>query len=352
MAVFIITFTVVQLILLSLSFLVKWMCFEDPMDVNLADFPVEKAIIYVSEDQCIYDMPVTNLEAAWNSLARYYSDKVHSANTEVVKTNNFYREIAHCNIENETALTVFWLIKQDVTRKYPCLATHERPASLAKYILSSVREILVKRLLELKKNIDNERAVFRRIKGISHEVEINGGRICVYFTQTCILSFKSFDELFTRQLYGLSCVISFGEIRLSYYEDNTNPEYSELVDSHYYEEMLPQTYEKEGLCVKISKEKIRGDDDGLCKTVLAELKRGHSLEQIHDLIVIGLSRVAIGRLVRGYRSVRFVDTDGSKLADGYSYVFFVLADEHVFKVCRKENTFDIYLNGSLLEICF
>lgn len=319
------------------------------MKINSGDFPVERSVIFATEDECIYDNPMPRLEETWNNLAKYYVEKAEIVNSLVRKENEFFLPLAHSKVENETAMTVYQLVSQNIIKTYITAEYKEERANIKPFIISELRGILRKRLKELKENIADEEMVYKEIKKIHQDVRLVDNQIRIYSDGTNYIDFKKMRSMVDYKSKGLSCSLKYRDIHLCCYVKRSHLDFYDEIQEYFYEQTLAQRFCRNELLVEIGHVCYDGKNT-VCAAIIAELRQGKQLCELHESIIVGLSRYFLDRLLRAHQNIRFIETEDEKAIDGLSKMFFVTADNSTFKVIRNTYHFDIFFNGE--PICF
>lgn len=314
------------------------------MKFTSSDFFVGRTPLYASENGIVYDDPILKSEEVWNNLMEYYENKEFESNTEMRQEAEFYRALARCRVENETGITCMQLVSQNVLRLYKTTESSREYVNIKPYIIENLRRYLDYRRRELIENIQNEKKVYDIIKTSSSDIRLEDRKIRIY--HSCV-DFVEFSELKGEPVYrskGITCKLVYkGLVFVCSQRKTCTDPYNDATEC-FVEKSLIQCFSREHVKIEITNEETEGKNI-VCDIIISELKRGKSLSDLYTKIIFGLSRYLLDCLLTPYKDIQIVENSIEKAIDGRSEMFFVFADDDLFKIVRDKDSFDIYLDG-------
>lgn len=316
------------------------------MKLDISEFAVENEILTANESGVVYDSPRSRIEEAWDRLASYYINKTSLENRSEIAEGEFYSFLAHSRVENETAMMVYDLCNRNVLKTYENHEYEEERVNIKRYIVRELGAILGRRIQELEKNIEEEDKLFQEVKSHKHEVKIFRSQLQIY---TGPLDYVEFGAENYSKATGLSCRIKFKKVEISgFYRKPTSSPFEEHKIS-LLEKKLYGRYEKCGITVQITGERIESANE-ICAGLLSELLCGRDIEELILRLPVFISRFCLRRVLKGCAKKELIETSTDVLCDNVSSIFYVKTENSVVKVDRSSSDMAIFVNGLLVNV--
>ncbi len=318
------------------------------MKINLSDYISSRRPIYCSEDQLTYDDPLTKSEELWNKLSVYYEKKYLADNMDTLKESEFQHLINLCKVENDIAITTLGLIPRNVIKMYKTEESKEETVNIKLYILKQINEILLKRKIEFLENVQDEKKFYKRITDVFNDITYEDGIVKICYDN---INYINYSEIINDQKYnlnGISCIIRFKGLEFVYGRKLECKNEFERIKEYFFEKTIVQKYKKGYLDIEIVNHVINGENE-LCKALIQEIANGKQIDDLFSILIIGICRYVLNKLLQNYKIIKIIPGSTLIKEDGRPDIYFIRADNDIYKVSYTKDSFNIYLNGNIIK---
>lgn len=319
------------------------------MKIKISDFFIEKTPIYGSEEEIIYDDPLLKAEEVWKDLSIYYEKKIKEESKQEIKEVEFNRFIELSKIENYIALTGMDLVNKNVLKLNKITENKQESVNIKQYILKELKHILKIKKEEIIKNINDESVFYKRITSVFSDIIYEDEDIKLSYDNINYISYNDVKNEEKYEMKGVSCILRYKGLEFVYSNKVECKNEFERIKEYFFEKQAVQDYKKGYLEVKIVNEQICGSNE-ICKCIITEMRNGKTIDQMYEKILVGICRYLLDRLLLNkYKDVKIIEGSTVKKIDGRSDLYIITADDaDVYKVKYYKDSFDIFLNGSVI----